>query len=163
MLLLKSFFLIYIYVLSCLHPVHVSVTNMEYFKENNEIEFSIKVFKDDFQLLFFHLGKNAINFNNPDEIEKNMDLIKGYFQKNFKIIINDSNTDIYLKDYNLLEDAVWFKFNAPIKSKILSIKLINTVLLDLYFDQKNLLIFKAEDFENGYRFDIKNKEYLIEF
>ena len=161
--LINSVFAILFYFSSCFHPVHVSVTNMEYFTDKQQIEYSVKVFKDDFQLLFAHLNRKSIDFNSAEDIDQNIELIKAYFDKNLKLEINNSILKSELLSYNLIEDAVWFKFHAPIKSKILSIKLLNTVLLDLYFDQKNLLIFKAGNFEEGYRFDIKNKEYLIEF
>ncbi len=160
---IKLFISVILYCSISYHPVHVSVTNMEYDTDRNEIHYSIKVFKDDFQLLFVHLNQILIDFNNQEDIDKNIELIKGYFDRNIRVEINNQLLQRNIVDYTISEDAVWFSFNAPINEKILSIKLINTVLLDLYFDQKNLLIFKAGDFENGYRFDIKNKEYLIAF
>ena len=163
LLLIKSIFPVLIYSLSCLHPVHVSIINMEYFNEEQKIEYSIKVFKDDFQLLFFHLNEKNIDFNKSEEIDKNLQLIKSYFNKNLQISVNKKLIQQNYQKYTITDDAVWFFFDSSIKYEIISVKLINTVLLDLYFDQKNLLIFKAKDFENGYRFDIKNKEHLIEF
>lgn len=159
---IKSIFSILIYLVFNLHPVHVSITNMEYFKDKQKIEYSVKVFKDDFQLLFFHLNERKIDFNKREEVDKNLNLIQAYFNKNLEIIVNKDTIEQNLVKYSITNDAVWFYFDSSIKQKIVSIKLINTVLLDLYFDQKNLLIFKATDFESGYRFDIQNKEHLIE-
>ncbi len=161
-LLTKSIFPVFLYLWLSMHPIHVSITNMEYSNENQKLEYSIKVFKDDFQLLFFHLNEKNIDFNQINDIEQNLPLIKAYFNKNLQVIVNNVIIEQDFQKYSLTDDAVWFYFESSIKQKIISIKLINTVLLDLYFDQKNLLIFKASNFENGYRFDINNKEYQIE-
>ena len=47
-----------------MHPVHVSITNMEYFNNEKLLQFSTKIFKDDFQLLFVHLNEINIDFEN---------------------------------------------------------------------------------------------------
>lgn len=163
MLLLKFIFTFYIFSLSCFHPVHVSVTSMELNKEKSAIEYSVKVFKDDFQLLFYHLNKLSVDFDDTISINKNKSVIDKYFERNIVIKINQKEIVSQMVDFSVIDDAIWFNFKAQINSEILSIELINTVLLDLYLDQKNLLIFKAEDFEKGYRFDLNHSKHLIEF
>ncbi len=51
-LFIKSFYLLLISNYFFMHPVHVSVTNLEIQSENNSISLSFKVFTDDFQLIY---------------------------------------------------------------------------------------------------------------
>lgn len=161
--LVKSVYLAFIMLNMNMHPVHVSITNMDYNINENEIDYSIKVFKDDFQLLFFHLYEKNIDFNDSVEVNKNFELISAYLKKSLQLEVNGEICDQKVNRFEIKSDAIWFYCKSPIKKKIISIKILNTVLLDLYADQKNLLIFTAGDFEKGYQFNLKNKNYLIEF
>lgn len=148
---------------SWMHPIHVSITNMEYFPDQEKIDVSFKVFMDDFQLLFVHLYQKNIDFNNDESIALNEVLIDNYLKNHFKLLVNKDSCLINKRDYKRNEDAIWFYYDVELKHKIESMVIYNSILLDLYFDQKNLLILKVQDFEKGYQFDIKNKEYKIEF
>ena len=145
-----------------MHPVHVSVTNMEYFPDKQEIEFSTKIFMDDFQLLFIHLKELNIDFENQDTVKKYKSDINQYIDSHFKLKINNIDKAFTFNGFKNNNDAIWLYYNLKINEEIKSIKIINTILLDLYFDQKNLFIFKAGDIEKAYQFNIKNREYNID-
>jgi len=144
-----------------MHPIHVSITNMEYFPEKNEIEFSTKVFKNDFHLLFIHLKELNIDFENIDSVNKYQDEINTYMSTHINIEINNEQMRIYSSVFKLNDDAIWLSYRCKIKNEIKSIKIINNLLLDLYYDQKNLLIFKFEDQEYAYQFNLENIEFII--
>lgn len=141
------------------HPIHVSITNMDYDEKNQEVTFSTKIFKDDFQLLFGHLNEINIDFEDQDSINKYSQIIYRYCLKSLKIELNDENQECQIDKVEVKDDAVWLSGRFKITEPIKSIKIINTLLLDLYFDQKNLLIFQFKDKEYAYQFNIKNTEF----
>jgi hypothetical protein len=159
---LKILYVAAIWLALMIHPIHVSITNMEYFPEKQEIEFTTKIFKDDFQLLFIHLKELNIDFNNVDSIKKYQKEIDNYISYHVEIEINQKKQNLELSGFKLNDEAIWLSYNLKIKNEIRSIKIINTLLLDLYFDQKNLLIFKFEDQEYAYQFNYKNSEFIID-
>jgi len=162
--MIMQFKTISIFIISIIlwfHPIHVSVTNLEYFQEKNEIELSTKVFRDDLQLLFVHLNELNIDFENEDSIKKYQDTINSYVANNFKIIINKKESNYYFKDFKMSDEAIWLSYKLHYNDKIKSIKIENRLLLDLYFDQKNLLIFKAGDLNDAYQFNLKNTEHIF--
>ena len=146
-----------------MHPVHVSVTNMEYFPDRQEIEFSTKIFMDDFQLLFIHLKELNIDFENADSVKKYQSDINSYIDSHLKLTINDTDRVFIPNGFKKNNEAIWLNYKLEINEEIKTIRIINTILLDLYFDQKNLFIFKADDIEKAYQFNIKNREYNIDF
>jgi len=139
-----------------LHPVHVSISNLDYVNEENKMILTIKVFEDDFRLLFFHLNQIEIDLKGNSNYDQYKELIYAYFENNFKFEAN-TNTKLKLEitDWKYQDDALWFSFEIKVKDEIKMLKITNTLFLDLYFDQKNLVILKTKDKELGYQFDYK--------
>ncbi|MBI9053342.1 MAG: hypothetical protein JEY96_05960 [Bacteroidales bacterium] len=158
----KTISVLIIFLFLWFHPIHVSVTNVEYFPETSELELSTKIFKDDFQLLFVHLNELNIEFENEDSIHKYQDEIDSYIRKNLKVIIHENECKYYFKDYKINDEAIWLSYTMKITDEIESLKIKNTLLLDLYFDQKNLLILKAGDYNDGFQFNLKHKEHIFD-
>lgn len=158
-----NIFLLFTFInLADCHPVHVSVANIEYSKDLNKLTTSIKLFEDDFRLLFFHLNQVEVDLRIESNYDKYNDLIKSYFKDHFKLSVNNGkmlNFDI--TSWTIKEDAIWFHFDSKVDSEIKSLKISNSLLLDLYFDQKNLVIVKSSERELGYQFDYKTTEKVI--
>ncbi len=152
-----------IFIKSCIHfshPVHVSVTNVDYCPDDLKMEISIKVFKKDMQLLFAHLDQVNIDFEKMEEVEKNQERINSYFQNHFYIDNND-RCELIFKEVELDNEWIWFYYkieNIELKKEF---EIANTILLDLYFDQKNMMIFSIEEIEKGYMFNLKKTKQLV--
>ncbi len=145
-----------------MHPVHVSVLNVEYSSKEKAATISVKAFPDDLELAFMHnynimlnLGKDNIN----PEWEKYVNI---YFKKMFSFQINNkTNIPLVFKSYEIKDDAIFLYFSAPVKGKINSIQINNRFLLDVFENQNNLLIISFDGNEKGYNLNSKN--YKIDF
>jgi len=146
-----------------IHPVHVSITNMEYEKEKSKITISFKVFNDDFRLLFIHLNETDIDLQKPENYENYKDLIDEYFKSHFTVTSHEKNKlELVSTNWKLNAESIWFYYEIPLDSEIRSLKITNSILFDLFYDQKNLLIFKANNHEKGYQFEYKKNEVNID-
>ena len=123
------------------HPIHVSVCNLEFDKD--ELIISIKIFKDDLQLAIYHNTAKEIDPNNLTA-ESNM-LIQDYINKTLQIRLNNKN-NIELNEYRneINEEAIWLYYRIEDIPKVKSIHVLNALLLDIYLDQTNLLIITVE-------------------
>jgi maltodextrin utilization protein YvdJ len=145
-----------------LHPVHVSISNLDYLGEQNKMALTIKVFEDDFRLLFFHLNQVEIDLKDSSNYNQHKELILAYIDTNFKLEANiNTKLKLEITYWKYQEDALWFSFEIQVKDEIKMLKITNTLFLDLYFDQKNLVILKTKDKELGYQFDYKTSEKEI--
>ncbi len=161
---INSVFIFLMSIFNLMHPVHVSIINMDYLPEQNKISLSFKVFKDDFQLLFAHLYQVNIDFDNEENYSKYQKKIDEYFSSHFKITEEGGeNKIINYIGIKKNQEAIWFHYEASIENELKSLKISNTILLDLYFDQKNLLILKYGKKEKGYQFNLKQTKQIIEF
>ena len=161
--LIKGLCVFLISWLNMVHPVHVSITNLEYIPSENKVKLSFKVFEDDIQLLFAHLYQINADFSNEDSYYNYQSKIDEYFTSHFKILIGEKEHKFSYKSFKKEGHTIWFYYETNIDSEPKSIEFFNTIFLDLYFDQKNLLIFSYKCQDKAYQFDLKNTNYLIEF
>lgn len=148
-------------MLNLMHPVHVSITNADYFVDQQKIEISSKIFKNDFKLLLYHLYELDIDLDNKEILDQREDLINEYFLNHFKIENGNSKYDLKLKEIRTDDEYLWFYYDVEIEKELTHIEIVNTILLDLYFDQKNMLIFGYYDTEKGYLFNLKQTKHII--
>ncbi len=164
-------FFLNFYTYSLAHPVHISITNVEYNKTQNVFDLSIKLFLDDFEKIVNKNNNVVLNLGESNEIEKCNMFINSYIKKHFIFKIGNKNLIKSLKLKQKIikreENSVYlyFKLKYP-ESKLTKgkkIQVANILLNDLYDDQKNLFIFTYKNTKEGFNFG-KNKinfEFLI--
>ncbi|MCD4794172.1 MAG: hypothetical protein K8R54_13120 [Bacteroidales bacterium] len=137
------------------HPVHISIINLEYSVSNQEFDLLIRVFKDDFEAVINKDQKINIKLN-ENTILKNRKFIDRYIHNNFKIYFNNKNVTNNITSYKVLinEDEntseIFYKFKSKIPKKI---KVINTLFKGFFRDQKNLFIFTCNNTQEAVKFD----------
>ncbi len=142
------------------HPLHVSICNMELNDKENEV--SIKLYKDDFALALKNNFQVDVPMEKADESANSQFILK-YVESCFQVEVN--NSKILRLDYKyseINEDAIWIYFKCENFTGIKQLKIRNTLMLDLWEDQTNLLIINFKGKENGYRFNKEDVEIEID-
>jgi hypothetical protein len=152
--------------LNAFHPVHVSYTNIDISPENGEVNLVYKFFTDDLKLLFYHIYERQLDFDPERELTASeIDLIKNHLLNSFFLKEHGGKVVDFLyikKEQN--EESVWLYFEGRLSDNHIDSLLVgNTLLLDLFEDQKNLVILKYGGRERGYSFDYVTREVRIEF
>ncbi len=142
------------------HPVHVSVCNFEISKDS--ITVAVKLFSDDLALALEHRFRRKIDVEKlNDEPEKK--IILGYITGELIVMINgEDSVNLEFSRSEENEGAVWLYFNVKNTGRIQQMTIQNSLLLDMFHDQTNLVIVNAFGKENGYRFNINNTEQEIQ-
>jgi len=163
-------FLIFI-IISFLHPVHVSITNIDINTEESSIEFSTKVFQDDVVLFFEHFFDVELDLEDDSLFyrEENKEVVE-YFLLSVKFQFNEQHPDTlqlvnhYTEDSYADDSMVWLFFEGKLPGTgIKSLKIENTLLFELYEDQKNMVIVNYDDHQQGYMCTSEKPEVIIEF
>ena len=157
-------------VLSCFeltaysHPLHLTFTNLEFKTQNNRWVLTIKVFSDDFAAnLKMSVGSETIFDKNSKNSETEQVLNK-WLESRFRIWFDSRPVELAVWKFGgikVKEDATWltYTFTAPLP--VSEIKIRNTLLLDLYPDQKNLFILTMGQIESAHEFKNKDQETII--
>ena len=143
--------------------MHLSVTNIDYNQENSSFDLSVRLFSDDFQNIIYQ--KYGMDILAGDTLTAIPVCVEQYFGERMTIVQHSNNmeytADLSIKSWELKENEIVFQAEFSSKEEIDAITIENSLLIDLYFDQKNLLIISYKTMEKGIEFDIKNRQHKI--
>ncbi len=151
------------------HPIHLTVTNIEC-GQKKKLFVSTRLFLDDFETILELKNNEQLNFGKSDENPNANKFVKAYFAENLTITINGKI--VKSKKYKLksikfegsgTSTVIWLYFEIPFKHKIREISITNKLMTDLYFDQKNLLIFTCQNEQHALEFSNAITEKNLKF
>jgi len=121
------------------HKFYVSVTQIEYAKEKQEVQIITRVFIDDFERLLQERYDESIKLLEKDEPKIVNTYITKYLKEKLEISINgDIQQLIFLgKEYE--DDMVLCYLEIADVSTISSLEVSNKVLFDIYEEQQNII------------------------
>ncbi len=119
------------------HPLHLSVAEANWKKENKSLEVSLKLFFDDFEKALSAENNRPI-FLCPDSTTEHQNIINNYFNKNLQLTVNQKTKHYNIIGYECENELVYVYLEYQDIGKIKSIILRNTLLFDTYLDQTNL-------------------------
>ena len=138
------------------HPVHFSVINMEYNDKTEAFDISIKLFIDDFEKIINKNDNVVLNLGKENQLKDCNKLIDKYIKKNFVIVFDKKavSKNLEQKKFTVNENdkAIWIYYALKSKKPI-KVLIRNTLMNDLYNDQKNLFIFTVKDFQEAKKFE----------
>ena len=144
------------------HPIHVSVTNMDLDPGRGTVELSVKIYADDFQDLI--MQKYSVQLRLTDQVNpgQKIDAVNRYISHALQVEINGKPLNgLEFVDSKLNEGAIWLSYRYDYGGEIKSLKVRDTIMLEKFEDQTNLLIIGYNDKQNGYRMDNKNTELTL--
>lgn len=136
----KSFFL---------HDFHTSISEAEYNESNKTFEVSLRVFTNDFEEALAQ--KNKIKNLKLDKNSKYNDLIEAYIKDNF-YFTDSKNKKLPLNfvGKELDVDVTWIYFEIPFNKYNSGYSITNSVLVELFDDQVNLVNLKYKGLKKTY-------------
>jgi hypothetical protein len=125
-------------VLSLVHPLHVSVTEITYDEKEKELEIISRIFIDDLEAAIQNEKKFAINMV---ESEKTIvDRVVGeYLQNHFKVSLNGQAQKIVYLGHEIENEALLCYIQVKNVKRWNTIEVLNTVITELHEDQSNLV------------------------
>ena len=143
-----------------LHPVHVSVMNIDVSTENLKLSYSLRIYADDLEYALIHKYDTLICLTDSLGISNaELSLLKSYLNDNLKISQKDKVLKATLTDMNRESELLWLRYDVRLDNDADTLTVKNTVLFDLFYDQKNLVIVQINNKEYGYT--INNKQPSI--
>lgn len=116
-----------------LHPIHVSVSDVEI--TSNDITWTARIYKDDLLLGMYGQDINMAILDDQKKVEKD---ILSFFSRNVQLSIDGKNVKWSLKEIQSDPEAIWIIATTPIH-KLTSLTVQNRILFDVYSDQKNVV------------------------
>ncbi len=161
--MIRSLCILSFFIFASLHPVHVSVSNLEFIENEECFTLAIKLFADDFQALINHNYNTDLDLINRKDPGKGLSSINDYIRHTYKININGKSIDRYtFKRYEFNEQSIWLYYTFSWDKKVKNMMIENTILFNWFMDQTNLVIVVANGKQLGYRSTRKNYKIEVE-
>jgi hypothetical protein len=136
-------------ILLLVHPVHVSLTGIEYDGVNRLWSVFVKVWSDDLEA-DMNLGTSdgSVIAGNSDE------RFLQYLSD--RVVIMEDGKPVRMELLSASADGLEHRFSLRARGKkgLRSVTVMNRIMTRLYEDQANMLLFSLNGMEEGYRFTV---------
>ena len=121
------------------HPIHVSVTEIEYDAAEKELEIMMRIFVDDLESALRRYHKQAgLDILNADDATAKK-LIGAYLLNNFSVVLDDQKTSMEYLGQEVEGQAYICYILAPDIRNWTSCEVTNRILFDVFDDQSNIV------------------------
>jgi hypothetical protein len=146
-----------------MHPVHVSLTSIDFVPDTGNYNVFVRMYFDDF-MTDSKLNGNVVNSADfYAGTSASQDAVMMYLNKKLIIKVNEKPVSGKLGEMKVADNEISMnlEFKGGKKPVIIIVK--NLILTDLYADQSNMLIVKVNDFEEGVKLtsDITEQTFKI--
>ena len=141
MFALQLVFLLFQYLgpVLVMHPLHVSVTEIEMDEKDKRLEIMMRVFADDLELtLRQNLGQPDLDILGMTDLDRD-DVISLYLKDHFKIQLDGKAQKANYLGHEQDDLAFVFYIETPNVQKWKSIQIQNDIIMETYADQSNLV------------------------
>ena len=129
-----------------LHPIHVTVTEIEYDEKSKALEIMMRVFIDDFETtLRQKLNQPELDILAPKNGQTTDQLIEKYLKDHFHITVDNKIQKTQYLGHEQDSDAFVFYIEVTNVKKWKTIRVFNDILTDMYDDQSNLVHVTVRD------------------
>ncbi len=134
-------------ILILLHPVHVSLTGIEYDSDKRIYSVFVKVWSDDLES-DIKLGQTPGDQIPANEEDKYSEYLKD------KVLIIEDGKKLEMTLLNSEPDGLEHRFNLEARGKrsAKNVTVINRIMTRLYPDQANMLLFRYNGIDDGFKF-----------
>ncbi len=149
-----------------LHKYHVGKCLIDYNREEQALQVSLFMFLDDLEAALRAQGADHLFLCTEREVEKAEVYLERYLTKHLEFVINDIPQPYVFIGKESSEDllGVWCYVEVTEVSNMKKISFRNDVLMEIYDDQKNVIIFKGPDNkEASYLFQKGKAAAILEF
>jgi hypothetical protein len=132
-----------------MHPVHVSLTSIDFIPDTGSYNVFVRMYFDDF-MTDSKLNGNVVNSTDfYAGTSESRDAVMMYLSKKLTIEVNEKPVSGKLGEMKVADNEISMnlEFKGGKKPVIIIVK--NFILTDLYADQSNMVIVKVNDFEEG--------------
>ncbi len=150
------------------HPLRLSLSEIEYKKDEQLITIDLRLFLMDVnEALVFDPESTELRFCEPDESPNAEALLMNYINDFFYIEINGKRIPLEIKSKRLkgngIDKALGLVFEYRQSSPLNSMKIKNAVFTDLFFDQNNIVYVYINDNSTSLMLDKNTPTHRLVF
>ena len=145
------------------HKYYLSLTQVEYNKEQNRLEVIINVFMDDIEIAVNKEYDVDLRLTTKQELEDVDIYFKKYLLKNLSFLFNDKPVEYSFIGKEYEGDLVYFYIESSVIEDPSALQVNNTILFDYFEQQQNVIKFKNGSKRQSKILSKNNNKALLNF
>jgi len=148
MKILASFILAFTCIFSTnTHEFYLSVTDIEYIKDESSIQIISRVFTDDFENVLNKRYRKDLVLITGQEKKETAFYVEKYIKDKLQIDIDNDKQRLHYLGKKYEDDMVYLFIEIQDVPEFSKLNVENLILTDMFEEQKNMIHFTAEDFK----------------
>lgn len=144
------------------HEFFVTVTEGEYKKTENTFQFTIKFIGHDLEKALEMSGTPKLNLGTKQELTDANEYLLKYINNHFSINCNDKNIPLKMIGKEVgNDDFIYCYLESEKIDKIVTLEIRNSLLLDVFSAQENILHLKINDEKQSFSFNKAKIQHKI--
>jgi len=126
--------------IALLHPFYVSVCEIQHNAADKSLEITLKVFADDLELALSQYQSKPVMVKTISN-----EILEEYLAGRFSLKVDGKNMHLSMIGYETEMDAIWIYMETGLSAPPAKVTIQNTVLMEIFDDQQNLVHFTSND------------------
>lgn len=144
------------------HKFYVGVFEVDYKSEKKAFQITSRIFIDDIEAALEAKYKKKLHLATNKEISNSKDLIATYFKEKFKIDINNKDSEMVFLALEYEDDVLICYHKINHSGKIKSLNIYNSILIEQFSEQQNLVHSSINGNKNSFLFTNKKIKEKVE-
>ncbi len=145
------------------HPLHVSVTEINHNATDKTLEISCKLFTDDFERVLTQNYKTKVDLINPPDRPAMEKLVNDFIHKHLMVKADGKPVQFSYLGFEKDNDAIYTYLQVDNIGTVKKLEVINTILYELFTDQINLMHITVGGKRKSTKLDYPDKEAVFSF
>lgn len=147
-----------------LHPLHISVTEVDYNEKVKALQLTSRIFIDDLELAIrSSLGKPDLDLLDPGNGQTTDALVKKYLEEMIQIRVDKKLVSVRYLGHEIEGPAMICYIEGENVKKMATIEITNRVILETHNDQSNLVNVNFNDKVKSLRLTVANPTGQLSF
>lgn len=163
MLRLLQYLMFPVFLMGLYHPVHYSVLTIDYNEADNSLDCVLKMFNDDLYAMAFHHYGDMVDEKSLRDSVQNNDFLERYINTMMWLVVDNSDTIHFrLTERTDHDEMMWARLRAAAPVNFSNLEMTNYLLMDVFPDQTNLVIWSRGGNEYGYQMTYESPKCTLE-
>ena len=122
-----------------MHPIYVSVIEIEHNAKDKTLEISCKIFTDDFEKTLRQAYKTHVDLLKPGDKEAMNKLVSDYVQKHLQVNVDGRDIQLKFIGYEQIEEGIYSYYQVNNINTVKNITITDNILYEYKEQQMSLI------------------------
>lgn len=145
------------------HPLYISVTEINHNIKDRVLEVSCKIFTNDFEVVLEKLAKAKVDLSDPASKKATDKLIMDYLGKHLQLKIDGKPVVLQFAGSEKEAEGTWSYFQVSDVTSVKRIDIVNSILYDGFTQEMNIMHVTAGGVRKSIRLNYPDTVTSFEF